>query len=123
MGCNCKGQNNNIQQPAPMREELMELKRPSTLTLTELQKIYKILFIVGNARSCNEGNRYVDYVIRWLIEDGIRYEKYDIDHPYSSKFGVTKTPSIIILLPEIKIIAWRGIALSYREIINQLSLV
>jgi hypothetical protein len=119
MGCNCHNKNKNQPIMAIKQEEpLMELKRPSTPSLTELQKKPVILFFIGDVRSCSEGNRYVDYIIRWLIEDGIRYEKYNINHPYASKFKIMKTPSIVINETTIQ---WRGIALTYREIISFLS--
>jgi len=120
MGCNCHNKKQNQTVAFPKEELMMDLKRPSTPILNDQQKKSVVLFFIGDVRSCSEGNRYVDYIIRWLIEDGIRYEKYNVNHPYASKFGIVKTPSVVITN---KIIAWRGIALTYREIITMLSLI
>ena len=123
MGCGCNKSNKQYQQQTIVyQEELMELKRPTVPVLKEEQKDCIIVFIVGVARGCNDGNKFVDYIIRWLIEDGITYEKYDITHPYASKFGVNKTPTVIIKVCDSNImINWLGIALTYREIIIKLS--
>lgn len=123
MGCNCGGKSKNIKTATIQKEDefLMDIKRPSTPMLNEKQKQNIILFIVGDIKSCAEGNRYVDYIIRWLIEDGIRYEKYNDKHPYAIKYGIAKTPSVIIKEGG-TVVQWRGIALTYKEIIIQLSL-
>ena len=121
MGCNCnKKKNINVAKVVQQEEIVMDLKRPSIPVLDDKQKKYTILFFIGDIRSCAEGNRYVDYIIRWLIEDCIRYEKYNVNHPYAVKYGVNKTPSVILKEGGI-VVQWRGIALTYKEIITQLS--
>ena len=120
MGCNCNKKKNVNVATVVQEEIVMDLKRPSIPVLDDKQKKYTILFFIGDIRSCAEGNRYVDYIIRWLIEDGIRYEKYNVNHPYAVKYGITKTPSVIIKEGGI-VVQWRGIALTYKEIITQLS--
>jgi hypothetical protein len=123
MPCNCNKQKTTASAITNKQENdlvMMDLKRPSIPSLTTEQKTEIILFIVGDSRSCAEGNRYVDYIIRWLIEDGIRYEKYDVNHPYAKKYCITKTPSVILKKLGL-VVQWHGIALTYKEIITLLS--
>jgi len=123
MGCNCNKHNNvHTQTVITNKEELVDLKRPTVPILNDDQKKTIIIFFVGVAKGCSDGNKFVDYIIRWLIEDGIRYEKCDFESPYASKFGISGTPSIIIKNGDsILKLGWLGIALTYREIIIKLS--
>jgi len=83
----------------------------------DILKHFSVLFFVDDYRGCGDPNRFVDDVIRWLIEDDIKYEKHHFRSPIGRKHNISKTPVIgVVFKKTFKPFVWQGIVLSYRKI-------
>lgn len=101
-----------------------KISRPNVpeLTINQKQGI-EVLIFIGVENRCDDANKLVDYIINWLIDDGIVCTKYDKSNPIATKYPMSKTPAIIIERNRVIIrgVEWKGIALTYRAIIEVIS--
>jgi hypothetical protein len=123
MGCYRTNTHQNRNQQVRTKEAIFKIKKPETNFTVKDPRII-VLFFISNTNYCDDPNKHVDYIIGWLIEDGVRCEKYDINNVFSSKYSISKTPSIVIQKETIKVyIDWKGIVLTYKEIVRLINLM
>jgi len=101
----------------------IQIDKPVVLPFNKnLLKNFSIVIFVGSSYNCNDPNRFVDYVIKWLLEDGLSVEKVSALSPQGKKFNVMSTPHVIIFekqIPKTRI-DWKGVGIAYKAIINYL---
>ena len=115
-------QSSGIKVNAPLRQEsslIVQVQKPNVPQIDfEKKQHAQVNFYVGDVRSCSDSNSMVDYIIRWLIEDSIRYSKASVEMLKNH----VKSPHIVLIIDRKEaVIPWQGIVLTYRAIMSKIS--